>query len=86
MCVCMCACVFLCLTKQGISDDGLLWSRSGSLERQESDSIRKLVERGSRPKDCRQKVGSYLYSDPTSATADKTAGQRFDKIVVGVER
>lgn len=57
-----------------------------SHQRQESDSIRKLVERGSRPKDCRQKVGSYLYSDPTSTTADKTAGQRFDKIVGGVER
>lgn len=29
-CMCVCACVFLCLTKQDISDDGLLWSRSVS--------------------------------------------------------
>lgn len=56
-------------------------------EMRESDnSIKKRAEPGSRTKDCRQRIGSYLYSGPTSATADKTAGQTFDKIVVGVER
>lgn len=85
LCFCVC-CACLCLTKQDISDDDLLWSGSGSSRDESDNSFKKRAEPGSRTKDCRQRIGSYLYSDPTSATADKTAGQTFDKIVVGVER
>lgn len=66
-----------CLTKQDISDDGLLWSCSDSTrdeKRQHQGAGRTRGPTQGLPTESRILL-TYLYSDPTSTTADKTAGQ-----------
>lgn len=77
-----------CLTKQDISDDGLLWSCSDSTRDEKATASRSGKNERPDPRiaDRKSDLTYLLIFRPDEYDGGQDGGSEFDKIVVGVER